>query len=288
MTCGFALRNLVDLGRFFDELGPGACAPAAASPCSRSPPRPTRCCGPATRVYFGSVVPLVGGLLSNPAAYRYLPRSVAYLPPPDEMLAPPGGRRVHRRRSPAAVGWHRPARDGHPRMRAVTRRLERPDRPRGVRRRRRLPVRARRRRPGRPGRRRAGGPSPTSAPSWPPSRPTTRWTAPAADRSPSARCRSCRARRRELVVPAVVVRRDADGVGLGDPHRRRRDRPDPGARAPAAGRRLHAAARVRPRRLPGRGVPGPRPRARRAADQGGAGPRRRRSRPSTPSTCTPC
>jgi demethylmenaquinone methyltransferase / 2-methoxy-6-polyprenyl-1,4-benzoquinol methylase len=37
-------------------------------------------------VYFGKVVPLVGGLLSDPAAYRYLPRSVAYLPEPAEML----------------------------------------------------------------------------------------------------------------------------------------------------------------------------------------------------------
>ena len=38
-------------------------------------------------LYFGKVVPWIGGLLSDPAAYRYLPRSVAYLPPPDEMLA---------------------------------------------------------------------------------------------------------------------------------------------------------------------------------------------------------
>ena len=37
-------------------------------------------------VYFGRVVPLVGGLLSDPAAYRYLPRSVAYLPDPGLML----------------------------------------------------------------------------------------------------------------------------------------------------------------------------------------------------------
>jgi demethylmenaquinone methyltransferase/2-methoxy-6-polyprenyl-1,4-benzoquinol methylase len=29
----------------------------------------------------------VGGLLSDPAAYRYLPRSVAYLPDPEVMLA---------------------------------------------------------------------------------------------------------------------------------------------------------------------------------------------------------
>ena len=38
-------------------------------------------------IYFGHVVPRLGGLLSDGAAYRYLPRSVAYLPPPDELLA---------------------------------------------------------------------------------------------------------------------------------------------------------------------------------------------------------
>ncbi len=37
-------------------------------------------------VYFGHVVPRIGGLLSDGAAYRYLPRSVAYLPEPAEML----------------------------------------------------------------------------------------------------------------------------------------------------------------------------------------------------------
>ena len=37
-------------------------------------------------VYFGKVVPRIGGLLSDPAAYRYLPKSVAYLPSPAEML----------------------------------------------------------------------------------------------------------------------------------------------------------------------------------------------------------
>lgn len=37
-------------------------------------------------LYFGKVVPLVGGVLSDPAAYRYLPRSVAYLPDPGVML----------------------------------------------------------------------------------------------------------------------------------------------------------------------------------------------------------
>jgi demethylmenaquinone methyltransferase/2-methoxy-6-polyprenyl-1,4-benzoquinol methylase len=38
-------------------------------------------------VYFGKVVPLIGRILSDGSAYRYLPRSVAYLPEPDEMRA---------------------------------------------------------------------------------------------------------------------------------------------------------------------------------------------------------
>ena len=86
VTCGFALRNLVDLGVFFDELG------RAVRPGGRialldvaTPPNPVLRWG--HRIYFGRVVPLIGGLLSDPAAYRYLPRSVAYLPPPAEMLA---------------------------------------------------------------------------------------------------------------------------------------------------------------------------------------------------------
>jgi demethylmenaquinone methyltransferase/2-methoxy-6-polyprenyl-1,4-benzoquinol methylase len=33
------------------------------------------------------VVPFVGGLISDRAAYGYLPRSVAYLPPRPELLA---------------------------------------------------------------------------------------------------------------------------------------------------------------------------------------------------------
>jgi demethylmenaquinone methyltransferase/2-methoxy-6-polyprenyl-1,4-benzoquinol methylase len=32
------------------------------------------------------VVPFIGGLLSNRDAYRYLPRSVAYLPPEEDLL----------------------------------------------------------------------------------------------------------------------------------------------------------------------------------------------------------
>ena len=37
-------------------------------------------------VYFGHVVPRIGALLSDGAAYRYLPKSVAYLPETEALL----------------------------------------------------------------------------------------------------------------------------------------------------------------------------------------------------------
>lgn len=84
-TCGFALRNLVDLGTFFDELARvlrvgGRIALLDVA----TPANPVLRFGHG--VYFGRVVPRVGGLLSDPDAYGYLPRSVAYLPPPAAML----------------------------------------------------------------------------------------------------------------------------------------------------------------------------------------------------------
>ena len=84
-TCGFALRNLVDLDPFFAELARVLPAGGRIALLEvATPPNPVLRAG--HRAYFGSVVPIVGGLLSNPAAYRYLPRSVAYLPSPPELL----------------------------------------------------------------------------------------------------------------------------------------------------------------------------------------------------------
>ncbi|MET0144994.1 MAG: ubiquinone/menaquinone biosynthesis methyltransferase [Ilumatobacteraceae bacterium] len=86
VTCGFALRNLVDLGAFFDELGrvvrPGG---RIALLDVGVPHNPLIRWG--NGIYFGKVVPRIGAWLSDAAAYRYLPRSVAYLPTPDEMVA---------------------------------------------------------------------------------------------------------------------------------------------------------------------------------------------------------
>jgi demethylmenaquinone methyltransferase / 2-methoxy-6-polyprenyl-1,4-benzoquinol methylase len=82
---GFALRNFADLGGFFIELGrvvaPGG---RVALLDVAEPPNPVLRLGHA--VYFGHVVPRIGALLSDPAAYRYLPKSVAYLPAPDAMI----------------------------------------------------------------------------------------------------------------------------------------------------------------------------------------------------------
>lgn len=85
VTCGFALRNFVELDPFFDELGrvvrPGG---RIALLEVAEPPNPVLRWGHA--IYFGKGVPRIGGLLSDPAAYRYLPKSVAYLPEPRAML----------------------------------------------------------------------------------------------------------------------------------------------------------------------------------------------------------
>jgi len=83
---GFALRNFVALEPVLDELArvvrPGG---RIALLDVATPANPVLRAG--HHVYFGRVVPRIGGALSDPAAYRYLPRSVAYLPPPDTMLA---------------------------------------------------------------------------------------------------------------------------------------------------------------------------------------------------------
>ncbi len=85
VTCGFALRNFESLPPFFAELA-RIVRPGGRIALLEVAEPPNRFLRFGHRQYFGKVVPRVGGLLSDPAAYRYLPRSVAYLPEPPVML----------------------------------------------------------------------------------------------------------------------------------------------------------------------------------------------------------
>ncbi len=86
VTCGFALRNLVELPAFFDELGRVVRPGGRIALLDVGVPS-NRVVRWGNGIYFGKVVPRIGGWLSDPGAYRYLPKSVAYLPSREEMLA---------------------------------------------------------------------------------------------------------------------------------------------------------------------------------------------------------
>ncbi len=85
VVCGFALRNVVDLGAFFAELGRVVRSGGRIALLDASEPD-NRVMRAGHAVYFRQVVPRIGGLLSDAGAYAYLPRSMAYLPPPLEMV----------------------------------------------------------------------------------------------------------------------------------------------------------------------------------------------------------
>ena len=84
-TCGFALRNFVALAPFLDSLARVVRPGGRIALLEVSTPK-NRLLRWGHSVYFGHVVPRIGAVLSDGAAYRYLPKSVAYLPEPDEVL----------------------------------------------------------------------------------------------------------------------------------------------------------------------------------------------------------
>lgn len=86
VTCGFALRNFVALDAVLREIArivkPGG--RIALIDVDRPGFAPIRW---AHSLYFDRLVPLIGGLVSDRKAYRYLPQSTAYLPPPEALRA---------------------------------------------------------------------------------------------------------------------------------------------------------------------------------------------------------
>jgi len=84
-TCGFALRNFVALEPFLASLA-RVVRPGGRIALLEVATPTNRILRWGHSVYFGHVVPRIGALLSDAAAYRYLPQSVAYLPEPDALL----------------------------------------------------------------------------------------------------------------------------------------------------------------------------------------------------------
>jgi demethylmenaquinone methyltransferase/2-methoxy-6-polyprenyl-1,4-benzoquinol methylase len=85
VTCGFALRNVVDLTALFKEIARVVRPGGRIALLEVSQPE-NRVVRAGHKFYFNKVVPRIGGLISDRKAYSYLPASVAYLPPEDELM----------------------------------------------------------------------------------------------------------------------------------------------------------------------------------------------------------
>ncbi len=85
LTCGFSLRNFVSLPAVLREMA-RLLAPGGRLALLEVDVPQSRIVRVLHGFYFTRIVPRIGGLLSDRAAYAYLPRSVSYLPPRDALL----------------------------------------------------------------------------------------------------------------------------------------------------------------------------------------------------------
>ena len=84
-TCGFAMRNVTDLAALFMETA-RVVRPAGRVAFLETSEPDGGLLRAGHALYFRGIVPLIGGVLSDRDAYRYLPRSTAYLPTPAELF----------------------------------------------------------------------------------------------------------------------------------------------------------------------------------------------------------
>ena len=84
ITCGFALRNVVDLAQLFAEFARVLRPGGRVAILEVDEPK-SALARAGHHTYFRRVVPFIGGVLSDRAAYSYLPASTAYLPSPPEL-----------------------------------------------------------------------------------------------------------------------------------------------------------------------------------------------------------
>ncbi len=86
VTCGFALRNFTAPERVLRETA-RALVPGGRLALLEVGVPSSRLARAGHRVWVERMVPLLGGWLSDREAYRYLPRSVVYLPAHGELVA---------------------------------------------------------------------------------------------------------------------------------------------------------------------------------------------------------
>lgn len=84
IVSGFALRNFADLAATLSEMARVLRPAGRLALLEVDTPR-SKVLQAGHRIWFTRVVPRLGALLSDAAAYRYLPRSVAYLPTQAEL-----------------------------------------------------------------------------------------------------------------------------------------------------------------------------------------------------------
>ncbi len=84
LTCGYALRNVANLDSLFEEMS-RVVRPGGRIGLLEVTEPDRRLLRAGYGIWFRHVVPVLGGLVSDRSAYRYLPASTAYLPEPEQL-----------------------------------------------------------------------------------------------------------------------------------------------------------------------------------------------------------